>query len=1094
MKRTIRSILSCLPCGLCLMLLLAGSCRKDKKGDISGMEAGFKNIPDSVKISIYWYWINGNISEAGVTHDLESMAKTGIGRAYIGNIGLTTAHGDSSRQVRLFSEKWWNVLGRTFKVADSLGIDIGMFNSPGWSQSGGPWIKPDQAMRYLAYNTFPVAGPVSLHKKLIVPDGNFQRMAVLAFPAPKDFGATMQDYGPEVSTSLQTGNIHHLIDGDTATDYVFSRSSPDTSWTVTLDFAKEITARSLLLYPAHIPFQANVALQVKKNHDFHTVKEFHFDRTNANKNVGFMPYPPVAISFQEVSGKQFRLIFSSLPAKGGLAEIVLTPRPYLERFAEKQLGKMFQTPQPLWDAYRWKGQATSYPASLLIQPDAVINITDHVSGDGTLNWEVPGGNWVVMQTGMVPTGVTNAPATPEATGLEVDKMSKKELKNHFDGFIGKILTRFAAEDRKAFKYVVADSYETGSQNWTDGFAEDFRQQYGYDPLPWLPVLSGLIVGNADRSDRFLWDVRRRIADRVAYQYVGGLRELSHEHGLKVWLENYGHWGFPAEFLQYGGQSDEVSGEFWAEGDLGDIELKDASSAAHIYGKNKVYAESLTAAGRTFQRSPRDLKIRGDWAFTQGVNSTLLHVYISQPTDSISPGINAWFGTEFNRKNTWFSSATSYFDYLRRCNFMLQQGRPVVDVAYYIGEDAPRMTGIQDPPLPKGYSFDYINAEVIENSLTVKDGDLVLPDGISYKLLILPPEKTMRPQMLKKIMELVKAGATVLGPKPGRSPSLQNYPEADNTIKEWAAELWQNCDGNKIKMAHYGQGMILDGMSMEEALDRRKVVPDFKADPAVPVLFVHRKTDEADIYFVSNQRDSVTEVLPAFRVLGKKPAWWDPVTGTTRPLPRYRQQENGTEVPLRLAAGQSGFVVFSEKTNLSSAAGNNFPPGNIRMTMSGPWKVTFDHTMRGPASPVIFNTLTDWSGHTEDSIQYFSGAAAYEASFNMEELPKDSLLFLDLGEVDVIAQVVLNGKETGSVWTAPWRVNITNALKQGENKLIIRVTNTWVNRLIGDSKLPPSGRKTRADINPYTPESPLEPSGLLGPVTIISVKYPEKANE
>lgn len=1075
-----------------LSFILLNSCIKNNQNGTNSLRAGFEKVPDSVKLSIYWYWINGNISETGVTHDLESMAKMGIGRAYIGNIGLNTAHGDSSRQIKLFSERWWHILGRTFKVADSLGIEIGMFNSPGWSQSGGPWVKPDEAMRYLGHTSFKVKGPVRLHRVLLPPDSNFQRICVLAFPAPKDSGRTMQASGPRIKTMPQVTNMRNLIDGDTATSCTFPKFSPqDSMLTINLDFDMVMTARSLLLYPAHVPFRAEVALQTQINHEFKTVRSFEFDRTNANRNVGFKPYPPVAISFPETSSKHFRLVFSKLSSQGGLAEIALTPSPYLERFAEKQLAKMFQTPQPLWNAYQWTEPAPVYSTSLLVNPKFINNITRYVSADGTLDWTVPAGDWVIMQMGMIPTGVTNAPATPEATGPEVDKMSRQDLKNHFNAFIGQILSRFAQSDRKAFKYVVADSYETGSQNWTDGFAKDFRQHYGYDPLPWLPVLTGRIVGSAEVSDRFLWDLRRLVADQIAYQYVGGLRDLSHKHGLKVWLENYGHWGFPAEFLQYGGQSDELSGEFWAEGDLGDIELKDAASASHIYGKNKVYAESFTAAGRTFQRSPGDLKKRGDWAFAQGVNSNLLHVYISQPNDSPRPGINAWFGTEFNRKNTWFSTAKPYFDYLRRCNFMLQQGRPVVDVAYYIGEDAPKMTGVQDPPLPKGFSFDYINAEVIENNLKVENGNLVLPNGISYRLLVLPPEKTMRPQVLKKIMQLVDEGAVVLGLQPERSPSLQDYPKADVAVKRMAAKLWQNCDGVKIKTVHYGKGMIINGLSMQEAFDMLKVIADFETTPIVPVLYTHRKTSSEDIYFVSNQSDSVTAVTASFRVVGRKPQWWDPVTGSTRLLPQFNQKEHTTEIPLKLEAGQSGFVVFSEKTAVSSGTGNNFPPERILLTLPGPWKVTFDSLMRGPASPLTFRTLTDWSTEKEDSVRYFSGTAIYETSFLMQELPKDAELFLDLGKVKVMGRVFLNEKEIGTVWTAPWKVNITNAVKKGINKLRIEVVNTWVNRLIGDSRLPQVMRKTHADINPYTPQSKLEPSGLLGPATIKSVQYQDK---
>lgn len=1073
----------------CLLFFLITACNQlNNAGD--KLASGFKSPPDSVKLSIYWYWINGNISREGVKKDLESMAKAGIGRAYIGNIGLDTRHGNPTEQVKLFSDEWWAITEQAFKTADSLGIQIGMFNSPGWSQSGGPWVKPSEAMRYLSHTSFEVQGSAMLKKHLKVPDSNFQRTTVLAFPTPKFSHAKLP--APHITGNLPVRDAVNLTDGNRTTVCHFPKIPADEpSLYLDLEWNKIITARSLLLYPAHVSFKTDVQLQVKKGTNFKTIKNFQFNRTNANKNVGFLPYSPVVISFPKVEGKTFRLIFSHLSGTGALSEIKLTPKPYLGRYVEKQLGKMFQTPHPMWGAYRWPESQTKYEKPLLINPDSVLDITAHVSDDGVLNWKTPAGKWTVMQLGMVPTGVTNAPATPEATGLEVDKMNKADLKNHFDSFIGKILTRIPAENRKAFKYVVADSYETGSENWTDDFAKDFEARYGYTPLPWLPVLSGQIVGSTEQSNRFLWDLRRLIADRVSYQYVGGLRDLSHQHGLKLWLENYGHWGFPGEFLQYGGQADEVSGEFWAEGDLGDIELKDAASAAHIYGKNKVYAESFTAAGQTFQRYPGSLKKRGDWAFTKGVNSTLLHVYISQPHDNPKPGINAWFGTEFNRKNTWFNMAKPYFDYLRRCNFMLQQGNPVIDVAYYIGEDAPKMTGIRVPELPKGYDYDWINAEVIENRLSAKEGRLTLPNGITYRLLVLPPEKTMRPKVLKKLMKLVNNGAVILGPKPEKSPSLQHYPEVDKEIQKLAAKLWQNCDGEKVKMVHFGKGMVLNGMTMKEAFALLKVTPDFEVNQEVPVLFTHRKTPDADFYFISNQSDSTLQISPSFRIKGMQPEWWDAVTGTIRPLPQYKQNDKGITVPLKLDAGQSGFVVFRKDIQAVKDNGINFPDEKLITEIKGPWEVTFDTAMRGPIQPVLFQKLTDWSKRPEDSIKYYSGAAVYKTTFTLSQAPKGGSLFLDLGKVKVLGQVELNGKNMGNVWTAPWRVNITGAIKEGKNQLTIKVVNTWVNRLIGDSKLPEEKHETHLDVNPYTSDSPLESSGLLVPVTIKETTYGNK---
>ncbi|RZM10609.1 MAG: glycoside hydrolase family 2, partial [Pedobacter sp.] len=478
-------------------------------------------------------------------------------------------------------------------------------------------------------------------------------------------------------------------------------------------------------------------------------------------------------------------------------------------------------------------------------------------------------------------------------------------------FMGQLLKRIPAADRKTWKIVVEDSYETGGQNWTDGMLDKFKANYGYDPVPYLPVLQGEVVGTQDKSDRFLWDLRRFIADRVAYDYVGGLRDVSHKHGLTTWLENYGHWGFPGEFLQYGGQSDEIGGEFWSEGELGNIENRAASSAAHIYGKTKVSAESYTAGDQPYKRYPYVMKQRGDRFFTEGINNTLLHVFIEQPSDDKVPGINANFGNEFNRHNTWFSYMNLFTMYLKRTNFMLQQGKYVADVAYFIGEDAPKMTGVTDPALPAGYSYDYINAEVINTRVKVVDGRLVLPDGMSYKMLVLPKLKTIRPELLAKIKDLIMQGAVVMGPAPERSPSLANYPEADSKVKKLVSEIWGDVNGTTLKSRSLGKGRVLSGMDMQTALNDLDVAPDFTSNTKDQVLYIHRTAADGEIYFLSNQNEKEVKLRPEFRVQGMHPEIWDPVTGEIRALPEFTQDNKVVAVPLTLAPLQSVFIVFKK---------------------------------------------------------------------------------------------------------------------------------------------------------------------------------------
>ncbi|MDD2436630.1 MAG: glycosyl hydrolase [Massilibacteroides sp.] len=1042
---------------------------------IQEVERNFKSIPASVQTSVYWYWINGNISKEGVVKDLQAMKEKGINRAFIGNIG--DQGGIPHGPVKLFTDEWWDIMHTALKTAAELDIEIGIFNCPGWSQSGGPWVEPEQAMRYLASSEIRVNGPRRLKVSLDKPAEKFEDVKLIAYPVREDYRANLLK---------KRGTVIHCSDPTVYDGQRFVL--PEGESAVRIVFAGREMVRSLVFYPESILY-ADGELQVDADGDYKTICRFTVNRTNENLNVGFDPFAPVAIAIPETTASGFRLVFKNVRAGTTFREMVLTATPVVERYAEKSLAKMFQTPLPYWHDYLWNEQPQVSDNTLLVDPASVLDISDKMDERGNLEWDVPEGEWIVMRTGMTPTGVTNAPADPEGTGLEVDKMSKAHVATHFDAFLGELIRRIPAQDRTTWRVVVEDSYETGGQNFTDGFLIDFQKRYGYDPVPFLPVFKGYTIGSPDLSDRFLWDVRRLIADKVAYDYVGGLREVSNRNGLTTWLENYGHWGFPGEFLQYGGQSDEIGGEFWSEGELGDIENRAASSAAHIYGKTKVSAESFTSGGSHFARYPKTMKQRGDRFFTEGINNTLLHVYIQQPYEDRNPGMNAAFGNEFNRKNTWFSHLDLFTAYLKRCNYMLQQGTYVADVAYFIGEDVPKMTGVCDPALPKGYSFDYINREVLMERVFVKDGKLTLPDGLQYRVLVLPKQETIRPDLLKKVAALVNEGAIVLGPRPDRSPSMEDYPNADEEVRSIAAALWGEVDGEKIKQARVGKGRICSGMTLDEVFELIGLEPDMESRPQDPLLFIHRRLADAEVYFVSNQSEETITVSPRFRVEGKQPELWNPQGASVRVLPAFHLNEGGTTVPLRLEPLESAFIVFRKaagKANDKGVNANNPLPEQL-VTIDSPWLVTFDVSRGGPTEPVMMNELINWTLSSDDRVKYYSGEAVYRNTFQLAKMPEEEV-YLDLGDVSVMAKVKINGQDAGGVWTAPWRVNVRKWLKEGENRVEISVVNNWVNRLIGDSRLSEGQRTTWAPVNPYGPDSPLQSSGLLGPVKLIGINY------
>jgi hypothetical protein len=1048
----------------------------------------FANPPESTKPRCYWYWMDGQISREGITRDLEAMRRVGIGEGYVGIIG----GGD----VKALSDAWWELVEHAIREAGRIGVDIGLFNCPGWSQSGGPWVKPNQAMRYVVLPELQLKGPQHFEGRLPAPKGDFQDIAVIAFPTPAGENDVAQ------------------IASRTPTSIAFQMPS---GW----------TARSVTLQPTK-PVNVEAELQASDDGtNYRTVKKFAIDRHNLLVNVGPVPLAPVVASFSATKAKLFRLNFS---AACELGEVRLSSAARVGSIAEKSLVKVFQEPLPPFDFYTWPASDEPDQPSLLVDPGKVSNVSNRMTADGVLRWDVPEGDWTIVRAVMQPTGTQNSPAPPEATGLEVDKMNRAALKSHFKAYIGKLLERIPEDQRRALKHVVADSYEMGPENWTDDFASEFQQRYGYDPLPYLPVLTGRIVGSADQSDRFLWDVRRMVADRVARDYVGGLRDLCHAHGLKMWLENYGHWGFPGEFLLYGGSCDEISGEFWATGDLGSVELRDAASAAHIYGLPAVWAEAFTG-GPAFRSTPATLKARGDWALCEGINQFVLHVYIHQPWDDRRPGVNAWFGTEFNRNNTWFDYAGAWIDYQRRCSVMLQAGKPVADVAYFISEDAPKMAGLRKPELPPGYDFDYINADVIEKRLRVENGRFVLPDGVSYRLLVLPPSDTMRPALLKKLGELVVAGGTVLGSAPQRSPSMQNYPACDAEVKKLAGDLW-------------GQKKINEDANLQPALDRLDTTPDVIAPAGI--LWKHRRDRNTDIYFLANQQPSSRTETISFRVKDRAPGLWWPETNRRERAAVYKTENGRMQVPIHFGPTTSVFVVFREPAdadpvvqvtrNGQTVFGCTATPqpvasdlpielsrdaqGNLEaraydagryvcttdsgatrnveaaavpllVNLGGPWEVKFDSKNGGPEQPVTFSPLEDWTKRSEEGIRNYSGAAVYRKTF---ELPAELLtrpdaasqsLEIDLGDVQSIARVRLNGREIATLWKTPYRVDITAAARPGKNALEVEVVNTWVNRLLGDDASGAANRVTSATTKTWG--GPPMPSGLLGPVTIRSAE-------
>ena len=1054
------------------------------------MAATFRDPFGKVQTGCYWYWMAGNVSCDGVRKDLEAMKKAGIDRPYIGDIG---DDGNEQGPVKTFSPEWNEVLQAAFSTASRLGIEIGLFNSPGWSQSGGPWVKPEMAMRRVVSSSVVVDGPAEgvvlpAPKFEYAPQKDMRDVCAIAYPVSKGVGGRLEKRAAEGAP----------LDVEKDRPLVVELASP-----------KPFEAQSAELVLQSGKGCGDIVVEAEIGGEWKRICKMPYSRYKHGAGVGFAPHAPLFVAFSPTTARKFRVTVSTTRSdKGGFASVAVCAAPCVERAVEKSLGKMHETPLPMWSEYKWPVEMECAEGSAL-DPSKAVVLAGKVSPDGKLDWKVPAGTWAIYRIASAPTGTKNGPANPEATGYEVDKMSREHIAAHFDAYLGKILEATPPESRRAIRHAVLDSYEQGGQNFTDRFAEKFKASFGYDPTPYLPVLHGMAVGSRADSDRFLWDLRRFVADEVAYSYVGGLRKASNAHGMETWLECYGHWGFPGEFLQYGGQSDGIAGEYWCEGSLGDIENRAASSCAHIYGRRLVWAESNTSGHKWFERGPMDLKQRTDRFFAEGLNATILHVYIQQESDR-KPGRIAWFGNEFNRHNTWFEHFDLYTGYLKRCGWMLRQGLNVADVAYFIGEDTPCMTGVCDPALPEGRQFDYINAEVLTETASVDEkGRIVLPHGTAYEVLVLPKLETMRPKMAECVERLVNAGAFVSGPKPKRSPSLSGQPQSDAKVMEVANRLWGEVDGENVKVAKRGKGMIAWGLSLEEALKMRGSAADVALDAKFKLAYAHRTMPNAEIYFVSNQSGAaIDNVEVSFRDCGARvPELWDAATGTRRVSEKWREEAGRTAVTLSLAKHESVFVVFpAEKGNRRRqgyggrdgewGTGNGLNPVNPvnpvkNNLISGPWTVEFesDALHRGPKEPVVMEKLIDLSTSTNSAIKHYSGKIVYRAKFSwgtgngepgMGQSTNQQIM-LSLGEVAVTAKVKLNGREAGGVCFAPWRLDISPFVKEGENDLEIEVCNLWINRLVGDAGM--ENAPTWTSIRHWDDKTKLPKSGLLGPVRI-----------
>jgi hypothetical protein len=741
----------------------------------------------------------------------------------------------------------------------------------------------------------------------------------------------------------------------------------------------------------------------------------------------------------------------------------------------------------------------------------VVDITARMRKDGTLDWQVPAGKWTVLRMGYSLLGTKNHPASPEATGFEVDKLNRAHVASYFQHYTGQIRGALGPLYGKSFRYLLLDSYEAGMENWTDDMIAQFRARRGYDPTKYLPVLTGRVVESAEASDKFLWDFRRTIADLFSDNHYGVAADALKAQGLGLYAEAMGaEYPTSGDALQAKGRVTIPMAEFWTPGPNADdtpahfTDMKEASSAAHTYGKPIVAAESFTTMPPpivpAFAQSPYYLKRLADRALAHGINRFVIHTSVHQPfvDEEHKPGMTlGFFGQHFSRNSTYAEQSVAWTTYLARASHLLQQGRFVGDLLYFNGEGAPNTVPYWrpvDPAPPQGYDYDWISAELLLKQLKYEGGQLSLPSGMRYRALVLPADvHELTLPMARKLRDLVNAGAIVIAPPPTGTPSLSDGAGADSSVREIAAQVWGDIDGQNTTSNKYGIGKVYWGLPVADVLTAERIAPDvtLRAANDAKLAWIHRRTPDADIWFVANQQERPERVTASFRVAGKAAELWDPATGESTPA-AYTSSNARTEVPLELDPYGSTFVVFRRAT---TATQRTIAPSTRSplATASGPWTVTFQPGRGAPAEPVRFDALTSWTKSSDAGVRYFSGTASYVTELDLPSTAfrSGSRVELDLGAVKEIAEVLVNGKPVGGVlWKPPYRADITSALTRGVNRVEVRVTNLRPNRMIGDLQPGVTQTYTFTDFRPFTKDSPLMESGLLGPVRVDLVRRVE----
>ncbi len=1085
--------------GIAVFLFVCGSCSDQQQSDlpVENIEEAFLNPGESAKPWTYWYWMHANVTMEGITRDLEAMAEVGIGGAYLMPIGHEDETTAVDPPVNPLSDIWWKMVIHATEEANRLGLRFAMNACDGWATAGGPWITPELSMQELVSSQISLTGGKSYEGHIPEPftrEDYYRDIAVLAFPALEGSGLTSTALHPNASTNIPGLDPNHLMKG------AEQRINLSQEGWIQYEFEQPFTCRSVYMEPSQRDAYQLHRAEIQVSDDGETFRSL--GRLSPTKFHGWQDTGLGAThSVEEVTARFFRFVLNKKGTQehdenheGSKARNrdLLTAQ-HIELRATPSINH--------WEGkagYRWRRAdwttREQVPDKYCVVREGIIDLSNQMDADGNLSWNIPEGEWTVMRFGYTTTGAKNS-VGGAGSGLECDKFNPEAAEVQFNGWFGEALTRVGPKlAGNTLRMNHTDSWEAMSQNWSPLFREEFVERRGYDPIPWLPAMQGVPIASAEMSERFLFDVRRTIADLVCDNFYEPFVKLGHDRGTAFSAENIAPT-MMADGLQHFKYVDFPMGEFWLNSVNQDKpnDIMDAVNGGHIYGKRIIGAEAFTQNPIHWREDPYYLKPIGDYNFAMGINWFVLVIWAHQAFDR-EPGVTLWnIGTFLGGNQTWHKPGKSWIQYLTRSSSLLQQGLPVEDVCFFIGEEQPARSYLRkDLPLdlPKGYSYGCINSDALLNLATATDGKLVMPDGLSFHILALPATDRMSPELAKKIGELADAGVHVVGVKPKKSISLTNYPECDLELKSIVEKDW---------------GKVRSGIELQTIFDEMDLQPDvifedvnmtpvFHPDAeykSSPFAMNHRKTGNADIYFLSNQLRESKDIEVSFRTVGKVAELWDASTGEIKDAESWRIENGRTIISLHFDKAGSVFVVFRRTATKGDIRKGSQPIKKEvvePLQVSGSWTVSFP-TGKGAPESIQMESLSSLSDHPSDGIKHFSGTATYMGSFDLSEIPESGPILLDLGEVASLAEVWINEVHLGVTWKPPFRVDVTDDIQLGKNKIRIQVTNTWRNRLIGDAGLPPDERIgwTLARDTWFDPDTPLDPSGLMGPIQLVFKK-------